>query len=244
MPTANTISRQLRALGFHPVAASDRNRQGLRVTNSGTGRVRVSADLDREREAQDLAVAARQALVGHGYSVEVTDPAAFYVTNSTNNTTRSHNLMTTKNTPKRAPKSAARTAAAKKAAATKAAAAKAAAAAPKAAPAKSSAKAAPAPAPTNGKRTRASKAKAKLLVAGEELKWSRKVRSSGTVVGLVDNREGQFDSGEPGTWFTVCVDHGGVCSHANVRVASAWRSYPQEWCPGCQEARDAAEASA
>jgi hypothetical protein len=70
------------------------------------------------------------------------------------------------------------------------------------------------------------------------------VRSTGTLVGLVDNREGQFDSGEPGTWFTVCVDHGGVCSHANVRVASQWRSYPQEWCPGCQEARDAAEAKA
>jgi hypothetical protein len=79
MLAANVISRQLRSLGFNPVAASDRNRQGLRVTNSATGRVRVTADLDLDREAADLAVAARQALVGLGYRVEVSEPNAFHV---------------------------------------------------------------------------------------------------------------------------------------------------------------------
>lgn len=75
---ASSISRQLATLGLRPVAASDRSREGLRVTNA-TNRVRVSADLDRPAEARDLAIAARQALIGAGFRVETTDEVAFYV---------------------------------------------------------------------------------------------------------------------------------------------------------------------
>ena len=78
--TAPAISRQLRLAGFNPV--STRNREGLRVTSSvWPGRVRVCADVDSDRAARDLAIAARQALKGAGYTVQTTDsPAAFYVT--------------------------------------------------------------------------------------------------------------------------------------------------------------------
>lgn len=75
---ATSISRQLRLLGFNPVAASDRNRQGLRVTNSGE-RVRVSADLDIERHAWQLSASARVALADAGLTIEPCDGASFYV---------------------------------------------------------------------------------------------------------------------------------------------------------------------
>lgn len=65
---AASISRELRTMGFNPVAASDRNREGLRVTNSATA-VRVSADLDAERAAVAMAQDAFSALRDAGYDV-------------------------------------------------------------------------------------------------------------------------------------------------------------------------------
>jgi hypothetical protein len=76
---AQSISRFLRSVGFKPVAPSDYSRQGLKVKRS-LGHVRIVADVDSSREAHDLAVAARSALVGAGYVVSDTDCAAFYVT--------------------------------------------------------------------------------------------------------------------------------------------------------------------
>lgn len=78
--TANAISRQLRRLGFNPVAPSDRNRQGIRVSTGGAGRVRVTADLDSHREARELAMTARHELVRNGRTVESSlADNAFYV---------------------------------------------------------------------------------------------------------------------------------------------------------------------
>jgi len=77
--TAPAVSAVLRRLGFQPMGSASRTtREGLRVTESGN-RVRVVADLNSDREAHDLAIAARQALIGAGYKVEVSDEAAFYV---------------------------------------------------------------------------------------------------------------------------------------------------------------------
>lgn len=81
--TAPAVSRQLRRLGFHPVGTATRNREGLRVTGSALGRVRVTADLDSPRAARDLAIAARTALETAGYQVEPSGDAAFYVTKAT-----------------------------------------------------------------------------------------------------------------------------------------------------------------
>ncbi len=70
----------------------------------------------------------------------------------------------------------------------------------------------------------------------EKVISSRRSRATGTMVDVIDNRDGSFDSGDDLGWFTVCRDHGGVCSHPTRRLAESWASVPDEWCPGCQEA--------
>lgn len=59
-------------------------------------------------------------------------------------------------------------------------------------------------------------------------------RATGTVVQVIDNRDGSFDAGDL-SWFTFCVDHGGVCSHPTRRLAARFAPVPGEWCPDCQE---------
>ena len=51
---------------------------------------------------------------------------------------------------------------------------------------------------------------------------------------MVDNRDGSFDADDL-PWFTVCVDHGGVCSHPTRKLAALHAPVPDEWCPGCQD---------
>lgn len=83
MTSAAAISGALRRLGFNPLGSgTSYDRQGLRVKGSSLGKVRVVADLDSDRQAHDLAVAARMALVGAGYALEVPEEGAawFYVT--------------------------------------------------------------------------------------------------------------------------------------------------------------------
>jgi hypothetical protein len=63
----------------------------------------------------------------------------------------------------------------------------------------------------------------------------RRSRTTGTIVQIVDNRDGSFDSDAEGNpWYTVCVDHGGVCSHITRRLAERFAPVPDEWCPDCQ----------
>jgi hypothetical protein len=68
-----------------------------------------------------------------------------------------------------------------------------------------------------------------------EQKWPVKARSTGTTVALVDNRAKQFDADDESAWFTLCIEHNAVAGHANARVASAWRSRPEGWCPKCKK---------
>jgi hypothetical protein len=60
-----------------------------------------------------------------------------------------------------------------------------------------------------------------------------KSQTTGTIVEIVDNRDGSFDCGDL-PWFTVCVDHGGVCSHPTRALATDWGPRPDQWCPDCQ----------
>jgi hypothetical protein len=60
-------------------------------------------------------------------------------------------------------------------------------------------------------------------------------RTTGTLVQVIDNRDGSFDADDPNGWFTLCVDHGGVCSHPTRRLATEWSPVPDQWCPTCQE---------
>lgn len=63
---------------------------------------------------------------------------------------------------------------------------------------------------------------------------SRRSRSTGTTVAVIDNRDGSFDAGDDLGWFTLCEDHGGVCSHPTRKLAESWAPVPDEWCPDCR----------
>ena len=62
-----------------------------------------------------------------------------------------------------------------------------------------------------------------------------KTRATGTTVEVIDNRDGGFDTSDENGRFTVCVDHGGVCSHPTRKLAAEWASVPDQWCPACQK---------
>lgn len=66
--------------------------------------------------------------------------------------------------------------------------------------------------------------------AGERVLIERVARATGTTVMLVDRGAGE--EGEH-RWETICVDHGGVCSHETRRLAADWLSHPDEWCEDC-----------
>lgn len=59
----------------------------------------------------------------------------------------------------------------------------------------------------------------------------RRARATGTVVALVDR--GGSDGYGDWRWETICVEHGGVCSHETRKLAEAWLSHPDEWCEDC-----------
>lgn len=58
----------------------------------------------------------------------------------------------------------------------------------------------------------------------------RLCRSTGTTVALVDRGA---DDDEDNRWETICVDHGGVCSHQSRKLATEFLSHPEEWCEDC-----------
>lgn len=72
--------------------------------------------------------------------------------------------------------------------------------------------------------------------------YERRARQTGTVVQIVDRGLDDFERAEAAErgyewhrWETVCVDHGGVCSHLTRSVAKSFAPVPREWCPTCQE---------
>ena len=62
----------------------------------------------------------------------------------------------------------------------------------------------------------------------------RIARSTGTTVRVLDNRD-RSHVDDDGRWYTICVDHGGGCSHDTRADAVGWSSEPEVWCPYCQE---------
>lgn len=63
---------------------------------------------------------------------------------------------------------------------------------------------------------------------------STRSRQTGTTVEVVDNRDKMFDEGDE-NWFTICVEHGMLCSHRTRALAFRFAPVPREWCPTCQE---------
>lgn len=69
---------------------------------------------------------------------------------------------------------------------------------------------------------------------GRAVVSTRRARVTGTLVSVIGNRDGGSGAGDL-PWFTVCEDHGGVCSHPARRLAELWGPVPDQWCPTCQE---------
>lgn len=60
-----------------------------------------------------------------------------------------------------------------------------------------------------------------------------RARSTGTHVAIYDGVAAGMDTCG-GRWQTVCIEHGGVCSHDTLELARSWASAPEQWCPTCQ----------
>jgi hypothetical protein len=68
----------------------------------------------------------------------------------------------------------------------------------------------------------------------QEIVQERRARSTGTLVQVVDNRNGCIDDDPTIPWFTICVDHGGCVGHPTRKIAIDWAAAPEEWCPTCR----------
>lgn len=67
----------------------------------------------------------------------------------------------------------------------------------------------------------------------ERIVLERKARSTGTTVQLVDRGPLEEDDGRDegdDRWETICVEHGGVCSHQTRKLARSFMAAPEEWC--------------
>jgi len=77
---------------------------------------------------------------------------------------------------------------------------------------------------------------------------TRPNRATGSIVCLLDNRNGALDSGavdqETGEWtagaadprmrwFGVCDTHGTYVFHRTRKQATEWLAWPQDWCDQC-----------
>lgn len=71
-----------------------------------------------------------------------------------------------------------------------------------------------------------------------QLIQSRRNRQTGTVVEVIDRGPVNADDvaeyrDDPYRWETICVDHGGVCSHETRALALYFAPTPLEWCEDC-----------
>ncbi len=62
----------------------------------------------------------------------------------------------------------------------------------------------------------------------QRLIQSRKARVNGVIVDVIYANQ---DPDQP--WETICVEHGGVCSHQTRALVMGWAPHPDEWCEDC-----------
>lgn len=80
---------------------------------------------------------------------------------------------------------------------------------------------------------------------------SSRSRLTGTLVSVIDNRDGGFESEsaydeaprapEGCLWATVCEDHGTYVMHATRRLAVWFAPYPDNFCDECRALVDAGQ---
>jgi len=68
-------------------------------------------------------------------------------------------------------------------------------------------------------------------IAGE--KQRHRSRETGTVVIVFDGRAQDLDE-DGGRWYTECLDHGDVATHATLALARWHAPFSNGWCSGCQ----------
>lgn len=56
----------------------------------------------------------------------------------------------------------------------------------------------------------------------------------GIMVGLYKASETDLDA-EAGAWALICETHSGICYFDTREKAQSYFSYPNDWCPDCQE---------
>lgn len=59
-------------------------------------------------------------------------------------------------------------------------------------------------------------------------------RNTGTLVVVLDGIAAGLDT-EGGRWQTICDDHGIVCSHPTLALATSHAVEPSGWCEPCAE---------
>lgn len=60
-----------------------------------------------------------------------------------------------------------------------------------------------------------------------------RARSTGTLIQVIDNRDGSFDADDPG-WFNLCCTHASVVSHETRALATDFAAEPETWCKPCE----------
>lgn len=77
------------------------------------------------------------------------------------------------------------------------------------------------------------------------MRWQRKPENAGlrkwywvpvlqVHVGLYDGEPAGMDT-SGGRWQTVCEEHGSICSHDTLEIASTFGPCPEEWCEDCMK---------
>lgn len=63
----------------------------------------------------------------------------------------------------------------------------------------------------------------------------RKVRTTGTEVGLYYAPDADIDTTPGYPWVTLCEEHGYLLEHRTRSIASSYLPYPIEWCDSCYD---------
>ena len=78
------------------------------------------------------------------------------------------------------------------------------------------------------------------MSARPEVRQSRRARSTGTVVLVIDSHHPDaWFADDGGRWVTVCDVHGGNVNHETLALARSWASSPEWFCDECSDAEAA-----
>jgi hypothetical protein len=59
-------------------------------------------------------------------------------------------------------------------------------------------------------------------------------RQTGTLISVVDNRDGETTEDEDSPWLLICEEHSEMSAHTSRRAAGRFAPVPEEWCSGCR----------